>query len=167
VKFVTGYEKHRPVMTEAVTIDQIPQHHSTWKKNDAKIVDDIWCLVRKSVDECEFYGLGVDGGLDEVLHLFVLVLVLYVKDDKFELPPIYEEKGEAFDGRKSADAIIGLLKANFGERGVLKLRYMLVDGCTVNAVCKEEVNAQLRLLFKRYIPFGDSDWSNLTHGLIR
>ena len=100
IEFITDYEYYRPIVNFRLTTAHIPQRHDQWNANEERIADNMWTVVVTQVEEYMFFGLAVDGGVDEVRSRYILVMVVYAGGKSFELPPVYEPSGR-FDGLRS------------------------------------------------------------------
>ena len=60
--------------------------------------------------------------------------MLYVERHEYVLPPIYSTKHKAYDGYAMARELMDCLSSNLGEERLLKLKFLMVDGSTVNYV---------------------------------
>ena len=96
-EFLTDYERYRPIVNFRVTRHHIPQRSRQWNEKEEKLADTMWKVIVARVQNHMFFGLAVDGGVDEVRSRYILVMVLYVGGKSFELPPVYEESSKAFD----------------------------------------------------------------------
>ena len=97
-------------------------------------------------------------------------MVLYVGNLVFELPPVYEPQGAAFNGITAGRAMFDCLTAHLGvvqgDDGPMPLsarcRYMMVDGCGVNHCARKELSSILdKYLTENFAALGDEDYRNL------
>ena len=95
IEFITDYEYYRPIVNFRLTTAHIPQRHDAWNAREVKIADKMWSVIVAKVEDHMFFGLAVDGGVDEVRSRYILVMVVYVGGESFELPPVYEASGRS------------------------------------------------------------------------
>lgn len=78
IEFITDYEYYRPIVNFRLTTAHIPQRHDAWNAREVKIADKMWSVIVAKVEDHMFFGLAVDGGVDEVRSRYILVMVVYV-----------------------------------------------------------------------------------------
>eukprot|EP00760_Papus_ankaliazontas_P023812 PhM_4_TR2091/c2_g2_i5/m.35945 len=157
IKFLTTYERFRP---SNFSESHVPKDAKTWKGLERRLAACTWDGIRAVLSKYRMFTLSVDGGSDKVLNRFMLILVMYVGPHRYLLPPIYKERGRAFDGEAMGGAILSSLYTHLGDE-MLKLRVLMVDGCPVNAVAAAYVNDAFLEVQKRHEALGDVDWENI------
>ena len=160
IEFLVNYERLRPA---GFPVELIPQRADTW--NEEHIAAELWTLIKSRVEAHAFFGVAIDGGIDTVLSRFVLITVLYVGEDSFEFPPLYQERGKSFDGKTTATTLYRAIQAFMGSDAagvpfVARLRYMIVDGCGVNHCARDEME-ELIMELGPLEPLGEDDWKAL------
>ena len=168
-KFLVAYETHRPVMSfNAAKL--VTRTCRTWNLHDQALANDLWKIIRDEVTKRRLFGVAIDAAVDRVLARFILIMVLYVGNLVFELPPIYEPQGAAFNGITVGRAMFDCLTLHLGvvqgADGPLPLsarcRYLMVDGCGVNHCARKELTALLESYLKdNFGALGDVDYSNM------
>ena len=163
LKFVSAYEGACPDISPDQIISKLPCAKK-FHLSEKGLATEIWELVHKTVSESAFFGIAVDGGIDNVKHQNILVSVLYAGANSFVLPPIYHKRFKAFNGIEMAKSIVSMLRSGLGD-GVQKLRYFMVDGCGVNHVARQATERELRDIYDRISPVGTEDVTNVCNGI--
>ena len=163
-EFITDYEYYRPIVNFRVTHEHIPQRHDQWNRKEARIADKMWGVIAARVKQHLFFGLAVDGGVDEVRSRYILVMVIYVAGESFELPPVYEASGKAFNGTTTGGVLYDVLTSRLGngDDGVslcVRLRFLIVDGCGVNHCARDDLSKRFMAMLLR--PIAEKDWTNM------
>ena len=109
LKFVSAYEGARPDISPDQIISKLPCAKK-FHLSEKGLATEIWELVHKTVSESAFFGIAVDGGIDNVKHQNILVSVLYAGANSFVLPPIYHKRYKAFNGIEMAKSIVSMLR---------------------------------------------------------
>ena len=120
---------------------------------------EIWNKIYLTVSDTSFFGLAVDGGIDNIKHQNVLISVLCAGNQSFVHPPISHKRYKAFNGLEMAKSIVSMLRSGLGD-SIQKLRYLMVDGCGVNHVARAATERELKELYDRISPVGTEDTSN-------
>ena len=170
-KFLVNYEEHRPIMGPLKAAKLVTRTHVTWNAHEKALAADLWKIIRDEVGKCRIFGVAIDAAVDRVLARFILIIVMYVGSLVFELPPVYEPNGEAFNGAKAGKAIFDSLMLNLGIINdtkvplAAKCRYLMVDGCGVNHCARAELSALVKEhLNDHCTPVGTNDYQDLNNG---
>ena len=169
-QFLVNYEEHRPIMGPLKAAKLVTRTHVTWNAHEKALAADLWKIIRDEVGKCRIFGVAIDAAVDRVLARFILIIVMYVGSLVFELPPVYEPNGEAFNGAKAGKAIFDSLMLNLGIINdtkvplAAKCRYLMVDGCGVNHCARAELSALVKEhLNDHCTPVGTNDYQDLNN----
>ena len=160
LKFIKTHEQHRPLMSTETAIQVLPKDARVLKADMQYLAERLWGPIRRTVDEYAFFGLAIDAGIDPVLREHVLVAVLYVGHHQWLMPPMYHPKYGAFSGKDTAEIVIRELQHCLEGARLSKLAYLIVDGCAVNHVARNEASGVLLKVFESIVPLGDADWND-------
>ena len=164
-KFVHDYEKKRPLLSSEEILAVFPQSAKGLGKHKQAVVDSVIDVICALIDNCVMFGIAVDGAVDHVKHEHILVMILYVLNKDFALPPLYHPTKQAWNGKVMASEMMKALVTLFGRERVAKLRYFMVDGLMVNHVARVEAEGILKELFATVTALGERDWENFVHAL--
>ena len=67
---------------------------------------------------------------------------MYVSDEQYLLPPMYHPKRKAFNSKETAESLVNTLNSILGITLVRKLGFLMVDGCAVNRVARDEAEGE-------------------------
>ena len=163
-----GHVVFRPNLPPHVIAPRLPNHSTKLHEWEAELADELWAHIRSKVDSECFFGIALDAGIDRLLHEYVLIGVLYVASAQFLLPPMYSRKHAAFDGKEAAHTLINSLAGVLHEDRIFKLRFLQVDGSTVNHVARiecEEYMGNLAEFYGRIQDIGSTDRINIQLGV--
>ena len=130
------------------------------------MAEEIWNKIVNDITQEPFFGIAVDAGIDKVLSEHVLVGVLYVAQSDYLLPPMYHPRRKAFNGKESAEILVETLSSIIGVHLLGKLRYMMVDGCAVNHVARDEAEEETKRIFDRIRPIGENNWGDFNNAIL-
>ena len=156
-----NYEELRPkrANTEEI-LNALGNNHRVMRDWEKDLANEIWEKMISKIDIHPFFGVAVDAGVDSVLNEHVLVGVVYVSDEQYLLPPMYHPKRKAFNGKETAESLVNTLNSILGITLVRKMRFLMVDGCAVNHVARDEAEGELKRIYDRVQRIGESDWIN-------
>ena len=124
----------------------------------------MWGKLCADIDDCTYYGIAIDTGIDKVKSEHILISVLYVREQEYVVPPLYSPKYRAYNGVSMATQFIECLKNSLGETRVLKLKFLMVDGSAVNHVARGHCEGFLKQIYNRISPVGQEDEDALARG---
>ena len=136
----------------------LPKASAIFHKCGATLAEELLDMLCHDIDTHVYYGLAVDAGIDRVKseHVLISVLYMYVEKKEYVFPALYTSKYKAFDGKLMANDL-NTLVGNISQERLLKLKFMMVDGSTVNYVAREACEGHLRAIYERIHPVGASD----------
>ena len=159
-KFVWDYESKRPPVSSAEILKDFPKSAKGLVKYHEGIVHVLLEEICRIVDECTLFGVAVDGGVDPVKHEHILIMVMYVLEYVFILPPLYHPTKAAWNGEVMAKEMMNSLTSMFGEKRVVKMRYLMVDGLRVNHCARVEAEGMMKTILESLKAPGSTDWEN-------
>ena len=149
-------------MSSAEILKEFPKSAKGLVKYQEGIVHVLVEEICRLIDECTLFGVAVDGGVDPVKHEHILVIVMYVLEYIFVLPPLYHPTKAAWNGEGMAREMMNALKSMFGEQRVVKMRYLMVDGLRVNHCARVEAEGMMKAILESLKAPGEKDWENFT-----
>ena len=149
-------------MSSAEILKDFPKSAKGLVKYHEGIVHVLLEEICRIVDECTLFGVAVDGGVDPVKHEHILIMVMYVLEYVFILPPLYHPTKAAWNGEVMAKEMMNSLTIMFGEKRVVKMRYLMVDGLRVNHCARVEAEGMMKTILESLKAPGSTDWENLT-----
>ena len=152
LSFVRSYEEIRPNSPPAEILPHLPCP-KTFHVKEKIVASKLWETIRATVKQHSFFGLAVDGGINNVKHQHIVVSVMYVGESSFVLPLVYHKRKKAFSGAEMSAHLMTMLRGGLGD-DVLKLRYLMVDGCAVNHVARAATEEALKQFYERYEEVG-------------
>ena len=76
LSFVRSYEEIRPNSPPAEILSHLPCP-KTFHVKEKIVASKLWETIRATVKQHSFFGLAVDGGIDNVKHQHIVVSVIY------------------------------------------------------------------------------------------
>ena len=166
VWLIRKYEDLRPDLPPNVIKEAIPETNlKKWHQHCEILAHEVWEKLCAAIDLHMVYGIAVDAGIDRAKSEHILLSVLYVGPEEYVLPPIYSPSHRAFDGKTVAEQLVFTLQANLGEHRLLKLKFMIADGSSVNHVARNNCEGALKRIYDQISPIGESDTAALQQGI--
>ena len=166
VWLIRKYEDLRPDLPPNVIKEAIPETNlKKWHQHCEILAHEVWEKLCAAIDLHMVYGIAVDAGIDRAKSEHILLSVLYVGPEEYVLPPIYSPSHRAFDGKTVAEQLVFTLQANLGEHRLLKLKFMIADGSSVNHVARNNCEGALKRIYDQISPIGESDTAVLQQGI--
>ena len=91
-------EKLRPNCTQELILSNLPKTIKQLHRDSGSIADELWQKLRNAIDDCFYYGIAVDTGIDRVKSEHIIISVLYVREKEYVLPPLYSPKASGVWG---------------------------------------------------------------------